>query len=94
VQARYAEANSVAHASGATGPVLLFQGGNVDNPDPGGGSGSFSDALQSAGKDVTLSVVPGASPYFDQEKSGALTPAGEQAAQQVVDWLAARFPPG
>jgi acetyl esterase/lipase len=92
VQERYAQANSIAHAAGAAGPTVLFQGGNVDNPDPVGQAGSFSDALQGAGKDVTLSVVPGASPYFDQEKTGALTPAGKQAAQEVVDWLAARFP--
>jgi acetyl esterase/lipase len=92
VQARYAEADSIAHAAGAAGPVLLFRGGGVDNPDPVGQEGTFSDALQGAGKDVTLSVVPGASPYFDQDKSGALTPAGQQAAQQVLEWLGARFP--
>jgi len=50
------------------------------------------DALQGAGKDVTLTLVPGAGPRFDQETSGALTPAGQQTAQQVLDWLTARFP--
>lgn len=94
VQARYAKANSIAQAANAAGPVLLFQGGGTDNPDPAGQGGAFSDALQSAGKDVTLSVVPGAGPYFDQEeKTGALTAAGREAAQAAVDWLAARFPP-
>jgi acetyl esterase/lipase len=94
VQERYAKANAIAQAANAAGPVLLFQGGGTDNPDPGGQGGTFSDALQSAGKDVTLSAVPNAGPYFDQEeKSGALTEAGREAAQAVVDWLAARFPP-
>lgn len=93
VQARYATADSIAQAADAAGPVLLFQGSGVDDPDPAGQAGSLRDALQSAGKDVTLSAVPGASPFFDQEKSGALTPAGQESAQQVLAWLEARFPP-
>jgi acetyl esterase/lipase len=92
VQARYSEANSIAHASGATGPVLLFHGDAEEPALPFASATSFSDALQGAGKDVTLSVVPGASPFFDQETSGALTPAGKQAAQQALEWLGARFP--
>jgi acetyl esterase/lipase len=92
VQERYAKADSIAQAAAAAGPALLFTVGNVDNPDPAGQSGVFSEALQTAGKDVTLTSVPGAGPSFDQEKSGRLTPAGQQAAQQVLDWLRARFP--
>jgi acetyl esterase/lipase len=92
VQERYAKADSIAQAAAAAGPALLFTVGNVDNPDPAGQSGVFSEALQTAGKDVTLTSVPGAGPSFDQEKSGTLTPAGQQAAQQVLDWLRARFP--
>ncbi|HEV8205931.1 MAG TPA: alpha/beta hydrolase [Acidimicrobiia bacterium] len=91
VQARYAEADSITHSAGAAGPVLLFQG-DADNPDPIGQAGTFRDALQAVGKDVTLTPVAGAGAYFDQEKSGALTPAGQQAAQQVLEWLEARFP--
>ena len=53
----------------------------------------FRDALQNAGKDVTLALVPGAGPAFDQETSGVLTPAGKQAAEQVLEWLQARVPP-
>ena len=73
--------------------MLLFHGDAEEPALPFASATSFSDALQGAGKDVTLSVVPGASPYFDQETSGALTPAGKQAAQQVLEWLGARFPP-
>jgi acetyl esterase/lipase len=92
VKERYAKADSIAHAAGAAGPALLFQG-DADKPELVASATNLRDALQSAGKDVTLTLVPGAGAGFDQDKSGALTPAGRQAAQQVVDWLAARFPP-
>jgi acetyl esterase/lipase len=92
VQARYAEADSIGHAAGAAGPALLFQG-DADNPELVASATAFHDALQNAGKDVTLTLVPGARSGFDQEASGALTPAGQQAAQQVLEWLQARFPP-
>jgi acetyl esterase/lipase len=92
VQARYAEADSIAHAAGAAGPALLFQG-EADNPEQVASATAFRDALQNTGKDVTLTIVPGARSGFDQEASGALTPAGQQAAQQVLEWLQARFPP-
>jgi acetyl esterase/lipase len=91
VQARYAEADSIAHAAGAAGPTLLLQG-DADSPEVVASATAFRDALQTAGKDVTLTLVPGAGPRFDVETSGALTPAGKQAAQQVLDWLGARFP--
>jgi acetyl esterase/lipase len=92
VQARYAEADSIAHAAGAAGPTLLFQG-DADSPELVASATAFRDALQGAGKDVTLTLVPGAGSRFDRETSGALTPAGKQAAQEVLDWLTARFPP-
>jgi len=92
VKERYAAANSIAQAAGAAGPALLYAG-ELDNPAVQSAT-SFRDALQGAGKDVTLTLVPGAGPSFDQEKSGALTPAGQEAAQQVLEWLQARFPPG
>src|SRR5215510_7127661 len=92
VKERYTEADSITRAAGAGGPVLLYAGED-DDPAVVQSATSFRDALQSAGKDVTLTLVPGAGPSFDQEKSGALTPAGQQAAQQVLDWLQTRFPP-
>jgi acetyl esterase/lipase len=92
VQERYAKADSIAHAAGSAGPALLFQGA-ADSPELVASATAFRDALQGAGKDVTLTLVPGARSGFDQEASGALTPAGLQAAQQVLDWLQARFPP-
>jgi acetyl esterase/lipase len=92
VQARYAEADSISHAPGAAGPALLFQG-DADTPELVASATAFHDALQNAGKDVTLTLVPGARSGFDQDASGALTPAGQQAAQQVLEWLQARFPP-
>ena len=92
MQARYAEADSIAHAAGAAGPTLLFQG-DADSPELVASATAFRDALQTAGQDVTLTLVPGAGPRFDRETSGALTPAGKQAAQEVLDWLTARFPP-
>jgi acetyl esterase/lipase len=92
VQERYAKADSISQAAGAVGPALLFQGG-ADSPELVASATAFRDALQNAGKDVTLTIVPGARSGFDQEASGALTPAGQQAAQQVLEWLQARFPP-
>jgi acetyl esterase/lipase len=92
VQERYAKANSIAHAADAAGPALLYQG-DADSPELVASATAFRDALQNAGKDVTLALVPGARSGFDQEPSGALTPAGQQAAQQVLEWLQARFPP-
>ena len=81
VQERYAKANSIAQASGAAGPVLLYAAENGD-PAPLQSATSFRDALQSAGKDVTLAPAPAGGAAFDQ-----------QIAQQALDWLAARFPP-
>jgi acetyl esterase/lipase len=92
VQERYAKAMSIGHAADAAGPALLYQG-DADSADLVGSATAFHDALQNAGKDVTLTLVPGARSAFDQETSGALTPAGQQAAQQVLEWLQARFPP-
>jgi acetyl esterase/lipase len=92
VQERYAKANSIAQAANAAGPALLVQG-DADAPEFVESATRFRDALQNAGKDVTLTVVPGAHSAFDQETSGALTPEGKQAGQQVLDWLTARFPP-
>jgi acetyl esterase/lipase len=78
---RYAKADSIAQASAAAGPALLLADENGDAA-PKQSATSFAEALQSTGKDVTLTLAPGAGGAFDQ-----------QVAQQVLDWLAARFPP-
>jgi acetyl esterase/lipase len=92
VQERYTKADSIAEAADAAGPVLLVQG-EANQADLVDSATKFRDALENGGKDVTLSLVPGAGPNFDQNDSGALTPAGREAAQAVVAWLAARFAP-
>ena len=92
VQERYQRADSITQASGAAGPALLVDG-DGDNQELVASATAFRDALQTAGKDVTLTIVPGARSGFDRDTSGALTPAGQQAAQQVLEWLQARFPP-
>jgi acetyl esterase/lipase len=92
VKERYAKANSIAQAANAAGPALLVQG-NSEQPDLVDSATKFRDALQGAGKDVTLTFVPEAAKGFDQDKTGALTLAGQRVAPQVLDWLQARFPP-
>jgi acetyl esterase/lipase len=80
VQERYAKADSIAQAASAAGPALLYA--DEDDPDARQSATSFRDALQSAGKDVTLTMAPRAGGAFDQ-----------QVAQQVLEWLEERFPP-
>ncbi|HMF03307.1 MAG TPA: alpha/beta hydrolase fold domain-containing protein [Acidimicrobiia bacterium] len=82
VQQRYAQANSIAQAANAAGPALLYADENGDDAAKQSAT-SFRDALQAAAKDVTLTLKPAAGGAFD-----------EQVAQQVLDWLRARFPPG
>lgn len=93
VKERHAKADSIAQAANTAGPALLVQG-DGDQPELVQSAIKFRDALQSAGKDVTLTLVPGAGGTFDQNKSGVLTAAGGQIAPQVLEWLQARFPPG
>jgi acetyl esterase/lipase len=92
VQERYAKANSIEQAANAAGPVLLEQG-DADEPDLVNSATQFSDALQGAGKNVVVEFPAERGATFDQDKSGALTTEGEQAAEHVLSWLAARFPP-
>jgi acetyl esterase/lipase len=91
VQARYAKADSIAQSADAAGPALLVQG-DADQPELVESATKFRDALQGAAKDVTLTLVPGAGPSFDQSKSGTLTPVGRDAAAGVLAWLRERFP--
>ena len=93
VKERYAKADSIARAADAAGPALLAQG-DADQRALVESATKFHDALQAAGKDATLTLVPGAGNGFDQMEAGALTPVGQQVAQQVLEWLGARFPPG
>lgn len=79
VKERYAKADSIAQAAAATGPVLLYAA--EDGAAAGQSATQFRDALQSSGKDATLMAAPAAA-GFDP-----------QLAQQVLDWLSARFPP-
>jgi acetyl esterase/lipase len=90
VQERYARSDSVAHAADAEGPALLFQG-DADQLVPVTQASAFADALDAAGKDATLVVVPGAEHGFDRE-GRQLTPEGEQALADILDWLAENFP--
>jgi acetyl esterase/lipase len=90
VQERYAKADSIAQAANAAGPALLVQG-DADQPELVDSATKFHAALQAAGKDATLTPVPGAGHGFDQQKSGALTPAGREAGDGVLAWLGARF---
>ncbi len=91
VQERYARADSVAHAADAQGPALLFQG-DADQLVPVTQASAFADALTSAGKDATLVVLPGAEHGFDRQ-GRRLTPEGEQALADILDWLAENYPP-
>ncbi len=91
VQARYEQANSVAHAADASGPALLFQAAN-GTPALVDQARAFDEALVAAGVDSELVLPPSADDDFDTAGK-ELTPAGEAAAQQVLAWLAARFPP-
>lgn len=90
VRDRYAHADSVAHASGAIGPALLFQG-DKDKPVLIDSARRFADALGAAGRDTKLVVVAGAGHAFDLDKGGRFTSDGKQTAQQCVDWLDAHF---
>jgi acetyl esterase/lipase len=80
VKERYANANSIAQAASAAGPASLYAA--EDDAAATQSATSFRDALQSAGKDVTLTPTPAAGGTFDEE-----------TAPQVLDWLQARFPP-
>lgn len=90
VQARYARADSIAHAADAGGPALLFQG-DADQLVPVTQASEFADALNAAGKDATLVVLPGADHGFDRA-GRQLTPEGEAALADALEWLAQRFP--
>ena len=86
VRERWKKADSVVNADGANGPALLIHG-EEDGVIPVGQSERFAAALEAAGKDVTTKILPGVDHGFDVEDGGALTPAGREIAQTVLDWL-------
>lgn len=92
VQQRIAKATAIRNAAQTNGPVLLFHG-DADTKAPVKQSIQFNQALQNAGKDSTLIVVPGADHSFDRAKTAGrpLTPEGQQAASQILAWLHTHF---
>jgi len=91
VRDRSARANSTARAATARGPATLSQG-DSDDLVPVSAAINFADALIAAGKDATLTIVPGAEHGFDHDGLSQLSPEGERAAQSIVAWLDSRFP--
>jgi acetyl esterase/lipase len=91
VQARYAQANAIANAAGASGPAILFQaaGGSVELVEQ---AQAFDGALRAAGVDTRLELVPTESADDFDRAGNELTPAGEMAARQVLEWLEGHFP--
>jgi acetyl esterase/lipase len=92
VQERYEKANSIEHATGASGPSLLVQAAG-GTPALVEQAQDFNDALVAAGVDSEVVLVPADDDDFDTAGKD-LTPAGEVAAQQALAWLTERFPPG
>jgi acetyl esterase/lipase len=90
VQARYAQANAIANAAGATGPAMLFQAAG-GSPELVAQAQAFDDALRTAGIDTELVLVEGATDDGFDTSGRELTPAGEIVAARVVDWLTTTF---
>jgi acetyl esterase/lipase len=91
VNARWRRADSVAHAAHATGPVLLFHG-DVDGLINIAQTERFGSALAEAGIDVTAHIVTDANHAFDGAYGDLTTATGDDAADQIADWLFTRFP--
>ncbi len=90
VQARYAQANSIERAADANGPVFLFAaaGGPEQLVTQ---AQSFDAALNGAGQDSRVELVPGAGGDF--ETGGReLTPSAKVVADAVLAWLNELFP--
>lgn len=89
---RLSTARAIDQAANAPGPVLLFHG-DADQTSPPQQSRRFYEALKSAGKDVSLIIIPGAGHSFDRtrERVRKLTPQGEQAARSIISWLKQHF---
>ena len=81
------DANSVANASRASGPALLFHG-RSDSLVPANRSVWFEGALRRTGGDAQLVLVAGVH-GFDGYGWSALTTTGTRTARQAVRWLRA-----
>ncbi len=73
-------------ATHVTGPVYLLHG-RADSIVGVNRSQDFADALDAAGADVVLELVPGADHGYDGYGSPALTPIGLETAARVATWL-------
>jgi acetyl esterase/lipase len=91
VRERWARADSVAQAGGATGPALLFHG-DVDGLITVAQTERFGSALVEAGVDVTTYIVTEADHAFDGRFGDLTTESGRDAAAEIEDWLTSRFP--
>ncbi|MGZ4729181.1 MAG: alpha/beta hydrolase [Acidimicrobiales bacterium] len=77
---------STGRAPRATGPVYLLHG-DADSIVGVNRTHAFADALEAAGADVVLEVVPGADHAYDGYGSSALTPIGLETASRLAAWL-------
>ena len=91
VDARWQKADSVAQASHATGPVLLFHG-DVDGLINIAQTERFGSALADAGIDVSASIVTDGNHAFDGTSGDLTTETGADAAAEIETWLSERFP--
>jgi acetyl esterase/lipase len=89
--ARWDQADSVAHAAHATGPVLLFHG-DVDGLINIAQTERFGSALADAGIDVSAFIVTDGNHAFDGTYGDLTTATGDQAADKIAAWLSTRFP--
>ena len=74
------------HADAMTGPVQLTHG-DTDPIVPAQQSVDFAAALEDADKEVNLTIVDDASTHvFDGYGEADITPKGEAAATEMIDW--------
>ena len=91
VRERLVQADSIAQARGATGPVLLFHG-DVDGLVDVGQTERFGRALAESGTDVTTRILIDENHAFDQRPGDPFTDIGRVAAGDILDWLNRALP--
>lgn len=89
VRGRWERADSVGMAAGATAPVLLVHG-EEDGLVAAAQSERFGAALEAAGVDVTVELLPGEGHAFDLDEDGSLSPRGEALVPDVLAWIESR----